>query len=875
MALAFPAMTIATLSDRLTLLSPVAGSTDLAYDFELTRPDGLAVIRKRGGATSTLALGLDYSFPSGLGTPAGGTLSLLVPSMDGDEYQLAGLHPEVRLSDFIASQAFQAAKFNADLDALTIVAQEHRRDIDRSLKIAFGEAAQVGIEPEPNHFIGWDATGTKLVNKGTPGELGAGDMLASNNLSDLDDISEARINLGIPDDLAAVATAMSALDNVKRDDLAGPTLAMPAIHIKSRVHDIFSVMEVFDTDTQRDEIRNRASALDAGPYINAATDYATRRGYGVVEFPFGTYLLKGARNGAYSRALILARSGLSLVGHEGSIIKIDDDLTVKADTTTIVGSIATYDYRIISISAEDASSYNSGQVDDFTVEGLSFDCNGANNTVAGSGSGGQIRRAYVVALPGGSRIKISRNKIKNSPGRNVLHFGTNTPDKFYDCEISYNRFNNVGDAISGNSGQNDHSTLYTQFNGGKVFGNWFWNDTAQSPTKNHLALEIHGSRTDVYDNRVWNYANGGNAVALGDVGGSVNNRWFDNDVRISAVGIAIWAFDTSGTWNPATESARGLQIIRNQIEINNTDFDNTAYGVYQHTATDRMQVEVEDLVVADNRISCTNSSGTTNLQHGIILSSLNGARIERNSVRNCSGAGVYLQIAATAGLGIQSVSVKGNRIRNCGIAAAASRPWGIYVLNSSTDHVFEGIDIDDNNIEAFLQPVGTAPVPSRGIRVTGPGYLRDVIVGPRNMFKNIQRAQRVEFTSTTENINVGRLPRSVPTTTQADPVSGHFESAGERTEYMNPSASNFIGRVPTTSGSASSATWQANTAYKPGQWIKLSDGKVIEYTVGGTSHATTEPTPATLMQQYTDGTATFAYRDSASAVFKTYGATSA
>lgn len=136
-------------NDRVTSLSPAADTTVLDYDFELTREDGLTVIRIRDGARETLTNGVDYVFPSGLGDTDGGSIQLGVGSLDGDQYLLAGYHPLTRLSDFLASRAFDTSKINADLDALTIIAQEQGRDIARSLKFEFGVGGAFLPVPTP------------------------------------------------------------------------------------------------------------------------------------------------------------------------------------------------------------------------------------------------------------------------------------------------------------------------------------------------------------------------------------------------------------------------------------------------------------------------------------------------------------------------------------------------------------------------------------------------------------------------------------------------------------------------------------------------------------------------------------------------------
>ena len=137
-----PAMTEAPLSpnDRLVTATPAADTTVIDYDFEVTRTDALQVVRLRAGVRTVLQYGVDWIFDGGLGDETGGSIQLVVASLADDTYYLAGLHPHDRLSDFQAQKAFDTAKINADLDALTMQAQELRRDADRALKSEYGQA---------------------------------------------------------------------------------------------------------------------------------------------------------------------------------------------------------------------------------------------------------------------------------------------------------------------------------------------------------------------------------------------------------------------------------------------------------------------------------------------------------------------------------------------------------------------------------------------------------------------------------------------------------------------------------------------------------------------------------------------------------------
>ncbi|MEP1775826.1 MAG: hypothetical protein ABJJ73_12030, partial [Nitratireductor sp.] len=159
-------MTAPTENDRVTLLSPSAGATTLAWDFHLTREDALAVVRTRDGVETTLTLGVDYAFPSGLGTAAGGSLTLAgaaSPTVAGDAYALVGDQPIVRQSDFSPSNAFDTVKQNADLDYLTRTQQELARDLGRAPKVAFGRAGPALPVPAAGKLLRWDKDGANAI----------------------------------------------------------------------------------------------------------------------------------------------------------------------------------------------------------------------------------------------------------------------------------------------------------------------------------------------------------------------------------------------------------------------------------------------------------------------------------------------------------------------------------------------------------------------------------------------------------------------------------------------------------------------------------------------------------------------------------------
>lgn len=93
--------------------------------------------------------------------------------------------------------SLDAPQLEQELSKQASAQSELRRDVDAIPRFRIGPGFDPIIEARPNEFLGLNAAGDKIIGKGTPGELGAGDMLASNNLSDVDDAAEARDNLGV------------------------------------------------------------------------------------------------------------------------------------------------------------------------------------------------------------------------------------------------------------------------------------------------------------------------------------------------------------------------------------------------------------------------------------------------------------------------------------------------------------------------------------------------------------------------------------------------------------------------------------------------------------------------------------------------------
>lgn len=697
------------------------------------------------------------------------------------------------------------------------------------------------------------------IAPGTHSELGDDEQVAiqriMSHLRQHNDALATVATSGDYDDLTNKPTADSF--EVTRDDLTGPTLALPAIHIKQKSRDWFSAMEAVDTNTHRDEIRNHDDATvtyDCAGFLNEAMDYADRRGYGSVLIPDGLWLLDGTRAAEYD-AILFAKSGLTLIGNGyGTHLKVADDYTDDGD------------YRVLAPEIEE-------EITDFHIRGLRFDGNAANNLVAGS-TGGDIRRAYSVNLPFGcKRVSVKDCFFENNPGRNVLNFSkvSANPIPCEDVVVIGNMFANVGGAISGNENQNDHSSIYCQSERAIVAFNKFKNDNTSfnpksSPASAVVALEIHGANSLVQGNIAYNYGTLGNCVA--SVHDAINNKWIGNKgYRILNNGLTLWTYGNFENKN--------LTIRGNTIEMYQETVDSVLAGgsaIYQNPSATITTKPLEGLVIEDNTLYGTSETGVNLTTHAINLVSAKDARIARNHIYNVQGCGINLEPATNA-IGFDNVDIVDNHVENAGIHTSASRVYAIRVANTETDREFRSIRIDRNILKKKLEDVGTAPNGMRGILIDGPGLLRDLTVGNLNEYPNIHLGQEVVFSNTTNFIGVKRVPRYHQEATGSFPALGFFEIGVDFIQHSDAGQSFPILRSVSTSGAGYGSQWSSSTAVKAGQWVRLTGGSsphIIEYTSDGTT-GTTVPNPSVIGQQYTDGTATYVYRYNTPAVFRYFG----
>lgn len=150
-------------SDAVTIVAvTVNGQINFDYDF---RADFVVDLKAEyrpagGGAVTILVGGTDFT-ATGLGTAAGGTITLLTfPTTAGDSMAIYRDITVERGTDF--TRDLFADDINAEQDRIFMILQEVVRDLARGIRLPLGYTGSNDLIPEDGTIIGW--AGTDLVN---------------------------------------------------------------------------------------------------------------------------------------------------------------------------------------------------------------------------------------------------------------------------------------------------------------------------------------------------------------------------------------------------------------------------------------------------------------------------------------------------------------------------------------------------------------------------------------------------------------------------------------------------------------------------------------------------------------------------------------
>lgn len=170
-------------NDRRIQYLALGGETSFDYDFPIFVSSDLVVDRAddADAVPVTLVEGVDYTV-TGVGLEDGGTIELTVAAIAGQIWTLFGDTPEQRLTNFQQKGDFRAEAINDELDNLTIMAQQLRRDIDElSVRAPITDPEGVNLLLEAanvraSRFFSFNADGSVGTQPGTAQPQALGDL---------------------------------------------------------------------------------------------------------------------------------------------------------------------------------------------------------------------------------------------------------------------------------------------------------------------------------------------------------------------------------------------------------------------------------------------------------------------------------------------------------------------------------------------------------------------------------------------------------------------------------------------------------------------------------------------------------------------------
>lgn len=143
-------------------------TTTFAYSFKINTDSELKVwlVTTATGAKTLQTLTTHYTVTNA-GDVSGGNVEMITAPASTEELVIERSTSTTQAVDYVANDAFAAETHEGALDKLTLIAQDLRRDVDRSMQLDKETADAVSTimpVPEANAFVGWNASADALVN---------------------------------------------------------------------------------------------------------------------------------------------------------------------------------------------------------------------------------------------------------------------------------------------------------------------------------------------------------------------------------------------------------------------------------------------------------------------------------------------------------------------------------------------------------------------------------------------------------------------------------------------------------------------------------------------------------------------------------------
>lgn len=168
-----------TISTAVRTAGPYLGNgvtTDFAFAFKVLAASDLLVVRTdtASGVETTLTITTDYTVTlnGDQDVSPGGTVTLGAALGSGKKLTISSAQTETQPLDLASGGAFYAENIETALDRVTILLQQLREAVNRSIKVPISLASGIDTDtpvPTPLSVLGWDSTGTRLESLSASG----------------------------------------------------------------------------------------------------------------------------------------------------------------------------------------------------------------------------------------------------------------------------------------------------------------------------------------------------------------------------------------------------------------------------------------------------------------------------------------------------------------------------------------------------------------------------------------------------------------------------------------------------------------------------------------------------------------------------------
>lgn len=145
-------------NERYAISTATALQLEFAIPFPFQRAADIVALKEIDGVAELMTIGDDYTIV-GENEPTGGTLTLTWEPDGGERIIRYGSAELARLMNTTLAGKFSSRQIELDLDRLTIIAQEHARDLRRAYKAPLGSEGGDIVPGTVGHIVAWGENG--------------------------------------------------------------------------------------------------------------------------------------------------------------------------------------------------------------------------------------------------------------------------------------------------------------------------------------------------------------------------------------------------------------------------------------------------------------------------------------------------------------------------------------------------------------------------------------------------------------------------------------------------------------------------------------------------------------------------------------------